>query len=650
MSWDRGAGSNQVFVDGKMMNDARWPNSSLDLSHPTLATASSATATISTATISTITSAALAQPAGFWVGATISIDSGDAWVFQSGTVTASSPGSLTFSYTADHPTELPLAGNKFFLTGVAGALDTAGEWFRASNGTLSLWTPAGDSPANHVVEAKARQFGFDLSNAAYIHIQGIHLFACTINTSGVSRGVVINQITAEYLSQFAVPANGWIEPTDSGIVLKGNNDTLSNSVLAYSAGDGVFVSGYGSRITNNIIHDVDILGGNCAGVRIGVANVSVDHNTIYNAGRSGVCDFSTRDQVTYNVIHDFGLQTTDCGGVYTIGLDGQGAVIAYNTVYNGITAGYGAAGLYLDNNSSGFIVDHNITYNVNTGLKMNVTSIDNTIVNNTLDATQHSVDKTWGTYDWSGTIIENNIFTHATSFGVNATILHNVIANGGAFMNMTARNYQLSAGSSAIGAGMSVAPYTHAFGAAAPDAGALPYGTTPFADGAVVSLLPADPSAAAAPPIATPPVITPPPVVSSPPTAGVTSATNATSSITALNFTTKHGSAAESLGGLGYNFGGDWVDYSNIDFGSGVSQVTFQFAVANAFAGKQIILASRQPDRPNDRHPHNHRHRWLGNLHCPDRRGHRRDRRSQPVPVHGRDRAAMGNIQSFSFS
>ncbi len=34
LPWDLGAGRNQVFVDGQPLNKARWPATSLDLSHP----------------------------------------------------------------------------------------------------------------------------------------------------------------------------------------------------------------------------------------------------------------------------------------------------------------------------------------------------------------------------------------------------------------------------------------------------------------------------------------------------------------------------------------------------------------------------------------------------------------------------------------
>ena len=43
MNWSYNSGDgDQVFVDGQMMNYARWPNTSLDVSNPTRATAATA--------------------------------------------------------------------------------------------------------------------------------------------------------------------------------------------------------------------------------------------------------------------------------------------------------------------------------------------------------------------------------------------------------------------------------------------------------------------------------------------------------------------------------------------------------------------------------------------------------------------------------
>ena len=286
LPWDMGSGNNQVFVDGQMMNEARRPNTGFDLSHPTLATANGASASAGSS-VATIYDASLTQAAGFWVGGMIHISAGQAWVAQTGTITDSRPGQVTFTYTNNGSMETPTAGNKYYLTGKPGALDAAGEW-SLNGGQLSLWTPGGDSPSNHNVEVRHRAFAFDLAGLSNIEIDGFNIFASTINTDTRSSNVTINGITAKYPSQFTSMPNGWAWQMQSGIVLRGPNDVLKNSEIAYSPGDGVFVSGAGSTITNNIIHDVDTSGGDGAGVHILGANVTVDHNTVYNAGRDGI--------------------------------------------------------------------------------------------------------------------------------------------------------------------------------------------------------------------------------------------------------------------------------------------------------------------------------------------------------------------------
>src|SRR6185437_493053 len=325
--------------------------------------------------------------------------------------------------------------------------------------------------------------------------------------------------------------------------------------------------------------------GESGGVRVASRNVTVDHNTIYNCGRSGVVDRVGGDKILFNIIHDFGLQTTDCGGIYTLCSTGNGGQFAYNTIYNGMTGGYGGVGVYLDNNSSGFVVDHNITYNVNTGLKMNFSSQNETILNNTFDGVQ-SVGKTWGTADWSGTVIENNLFPHATAFGAGATLADNM-SNRGHFANPSAGDYELLPGSPAIAAGLQTTSRANAVGAIAVDLGALTYGAIPFSNGAVISMLPADPSASPTAP--TPPA-------SSSDDGGTPR--DATSSILGVSFDAKQGTEFARDGGLGNNFGGNWVEYADVDFGTGVNSVQLGLALANKFAGQTISLRLDSPTGP----------------------------------------------------
>ncbi|HET6250978.1 MAG TPA: right-handed parallel beta-helix repeat-containing protein [Tepidisphaeraceae bacterium] len=514
MHWNLGAGNNQVFLDGKMLNEARWPNSTLDVSHPAFAYVKTVTATtvdappakspakppttpppapVVLSTTYTITNSSMNQPAGFWVGATIRIAGGQDWVYQSSTITASGPGWVTFSLAGSQSVwEAPKASSHFYLTGVAGALDSAGEWFRTSGGTLSLWTPAGDSPANHVVEAKARQYGFDLTQASNIQILGVHLFACSIVTSASSAGIVLNGISDQYVSQFEVTPNGWHPPT-SGIVLKGVGDILENSMIADSAGDGVLVAGNSELLSNNVISDIDYTGTDSAPVHLTGTGDTIDSNTISNAGRDGIFFAGYSGTITHNIVHDFGIQTTDLGGFYCFGQDGHQTLIADNEFYNGVTGGFGGSGIMFDNDSSNFIVHHNITWNVNSALRVNFTARNILIYNNTFDATAASIAIHSSAYDWTGTVLENNIFTKSILVGEHTVLLDNV-NNKGQFVNPAAGNYALLPGAPAIDAGRAIPPYTNGYVGDAPDDGALAFGESPFAVGALTAKVAVMPS------------------------------------------------------------------------------------------------------------------------------------------------------------
>ena len=576
MGWDLGEGNNEVFVNGQEQVEARWPNTSLDASHPVGSTAQGAS---TTATTTTIFDSALTQGNGFWVGAIIHLNPGQQWVAYTATVTASGPGFVTFAYTAPSTYAAVGAGTSYYIVGKLSAIDTPGEWYYdPTTGLLSLWPSTGDNAANDLVEAKHRLYGFNLAGVSNVSVQGINLFACTINTDSNSANITLNHLNAQYVSQFLSQPDGWSQPYACGILIAGTGDLLENSQIAYSSGDGVFVSGAFDRVTNCIIHDVDTNGGDGAGIRNYGWYNSLDHNTIYNCGRNGINVFGEGVQVTYNTISNCLIQTTDGGGIYTMGSNGTGSVIGYNRISNVLSGGFGGVGVYLDNNSSNWTVVRNITSNVNYAFKANGTSLNEQIEDNTFDSTQYSLSAQGGFMNWTGSTVENNIFVQPL-FGseVGVTFASNIFNGTNAKLNT---DYTLQAGSPAIDAGQFIAPYTNTYNGAAPDIGALEYGLTAFASGAAIDWLPTAPvfkfSAPASPP--------PPP----PPTVPVTGPL-ATSTINGLSYTAAQG-VAPSFGALGYLDGGDWVEYGQINFQSGVSAVTIDLAVTAAYAGQQIQL------------------------------------------------------------
>jgi hypothetical protein len=426
MPWDLGEGNNQVFVDGRMINEARFPNTSLDVSHPTLGKVAKATVSGSTATIY---DPALTQAANYWKGAIIHIAAGQAWVAQTGTVTSSAPGQVTFSFKPNDKYELPTAGNAYYLTGLYHALDGAAEWYRDPSGKLYAWMPSSDSPAGHDVEVKRRLYAFDLSDQPYVTIQNLNIFAATVNSNAGSTGEVLNHVNVRYTNQFLIDTNGWTAPTNSGVTLRGANSIIENCTIAFSPGDGILVEASGARVTNNVIHDVDYGASDSAAVRIYASHVEIDHNTIYNTGRSGINHSGSGIKILYNTLHDIGLQTTEAGGIYSVDTNGGGTEIAYNQIYAMHAGGYGQTALFLDNNSSGYVVHNNIVSNVDYGLKLNYNARNNNIYNNTLNASIYSV---FGNLigDWSGTKLTGNVFLKTAVFNRGATESNNVYATG----------------------------------------------------------------------------------------------------------------------------------------------------------------------------------------------------------------------------
>jgi hypothetical protein len=496
--WDLGFGNNQVFVDGRMMVEARWPNTTLDLNHPRKANADNITVTSPAGAdpaAATLTDSALTQAAGTWDGATIHIMSGHGWVGQTGVVVHSEPGRLTYTYKPlDQKNQVPRAGDEYHLMGKSVALDSAGEWFRdAASGTVYLRTPSSDNPGNHTVEVKRRQYAFDLRGRSYVDVEGFDLFAATIITSSSSRRVRLTGLDAKYVSHFTLKPDPWGQqqkPHTSGILLLGTDSMIKDSTITYSAGNGVFLGGSRNRVENCVISNVDYNAGDEAGVyTLGPGHI-VSRNTIFNTGRSGVVHrYSPAAKILNNLIHDLMLQTTDGGGTYTWGSDGADSngtptEIAYNVIYNVHSGGFGSAGVYLDNFSQHHVVHHNVTYDCDYGLKMNPPNSSNFIYNNTFSGTKYSVASS-GTREMAGSVFRNNLFTNSVQIGPGAISQSNGYrGTDWRFVNAGAGDFHLRSDSPAIDKGLLIPPYTNGYAGRAPDWGAYESGRTSWTAGA----------------------------------------------------------------------------------------------------------------------------------------------------------------------
>ena len=487
----------QIFVDGQMMNLARWPNTSLDVSRPVKATATTGTYDPvphpNPVYTGTYTDPALTQPAGFFNGARIHTVIGPGWVAQTGTVINYSPGSVSFDWRKVNAYS-PAAGNQYFLFDLLTLLDTGGEWFidRTAN-ILYLWLPQNDAPAGHLIEAKKRDFGFDLTNRSYITIEGLSFFACSINSSNTSQQLILDGLNCRYLSHYARndTVNGFgSHMEDSGIILKGSRHILRNSELAFSAGNAVTLLGDHHLVQNCLIHDVDYLAVDCGAINTGnSSSTSTDHeisyNTCYNSARGLLLIRSlVRGSVHHNDLYRSMLTTTDGGPIYSFGHDGQNTVIAYNRIHDNMCGGNGSAGIYLDNNSTNFVVHHNLIYNTVYAMGYNLPSTNILWYNNTCVPAYRGLS---GVFSGSqaGTEVRNNIFTKPIVTYAEAGSSNNVLEGvDPQFVSAAALDFRIQSASPAHNTGMELPPYTNGYEGAAPDIGALEAGQTPWTAGA----------------------------------------------------------------------------------------------------------------------------------------------------------------------
>jgi uncharacterized protein (TIGR03437 family) len=481
---------NQVFVDGQMMIEARWPNTSLDVSHPTVAQTGAGSSVDGGTALSsgTITDSNLpARPDGYWTGAVLHAALGTAWVWQTGSVTGSTsnPAQLSFTFTnafGSGSPETPGPKNPYYLTGKLGELDTAGEFFLEAPSTIYLWTPSGDSPANHVVEVKHRQQAFNITNLSFITVQGLNIFSATIWVSGSSY-VVLDNLSVKYVSHYSMlPAGKTVYDLggSSGFYLTGDHDVLRNSTISYSSGAGVTVLGSSHVVLNNTIHDADYTPDYSSPITVGAANGGVyAYNTLYNSARFGIWHYGLAGgRILHNEVYDYGLQTNDLGCNYTFELNGARTEIAYNLCHDshGLLLNSStprSVGIYLDNGSSNFVVHHNVVWNTPYALNLNVPGLNEQVYNNDFNGTISSFVPNGGGQR-TNVVVENNIFVGPIQASPVGLVMANNILPGTdpQFVDPVNNNYQLLPTSPALAAGLIIPPYTNGYSGSAPDIGA----------------------------------------------------------------------------------------------------------------------------------------------------------------------------------
>jgi hypothetical protein len=505
----------QVFSDGTMAFDAQWPDPGALPSDRPFKYAG--TGTTNTAVHSTD----LTQPSGYWNGANIQLTTW--YLSQTGKVATSPTGELDLTDLEDAGLCIGLKPTQttYYLSGKLSELSTANEWYYDSpTRTLYFYPPAGTAPATGQVTAKARNLAFDLSSGggvSYTTISGLDIHASSIQTGTSSTGVVIDGVHASYVSHTNdlqndshYPATGHCGATTAGltttgILLNGTGNTISNSEIAFSSGNGVALNGSYNTVTGSILHDVDYMGSYASAVQIVGQHETITHNTMYRLGRSGINDAASvgglsmqGNVVSYNDVSDFGRISTDTGAIYSCcKADLTGGSIDHNWVHGyhppALVSPHIGPGIYLDNDTGNGLVADNVGWDLVQGTVV-LNSVTGASRGNKVYNNDGGV-QIRGASDASGSVMENNLggaTCLTTSIGggcAGAVIDHNLDATvDPLYVDPANADYRLQYGSPARNAGVTVAGITDGSTDPVPSLGAYQYGGTRWVPGATLQI------------------------------------------------------------------------------------------------------------------------------------------------------------------
>lgn len=467
-------GFNQVFLNGKMMPMARFPNeTSNDLLKPTFGAMA--------AQDNTITSKILTQPDGFWNGGYVVGGFGHKWTFQCAKIKDYKKGKLELIEKSKPWFKGKGVG---YVFGVIGALDAPGEWF-IKDETIYLWPPDGTDLKSATIEVKQRSLVIDFNGKSHIAVNGINIKAASIIMLGDAN--ILENCTITYPSHFTrfkwsgYAAAGGVADGHNGILVKGNNNTIKACDIQFSAGSGIVIQGKENLVTRCEISNIDYSGTYSCPIALAKAENNgknkIWFNTIHRTGRDCIQIYgATADDIRYNDIYDTGMICKDLGMVYGWGRDGKGTRIAYNWIHDN-RAPRPNPGVYLDNFCRNFIVDHNVIWNCEAGVRVNGPAEGHQIYNNTLFKCKDVGTHTY--HVWPPKKNMNHIKAAWPKKIYQYENINNLYLGKKPeeqLIDFKKRQFQLKKDAKAIDAGKEITGFTEGFKGKAPDLGAYESG------------------------------------------------------------------------------------------------------------------------------------------------------------------------------
>ncbi|MBM4040835.1 MAG: hypothetical protein FJ290_20225 [Planctomycetes bacterium] len=418
--------NNQVFFDGAMMDEARWPNNT----DGKLLTPNGAP--ISTGGDWGLTCALLPDGLGddAWKGGVAWVLAGARWTSFTATIANYKSADKKVLFAIPDPAWVrehmnPRRGGEFVLVGCLAGLDAPNEWwYDKGASTLYIIPPVDEDPNQHEILVRRRYAAIDLKGRSYVEFRGIDVHAGGVDMDDADH-CTIERMRALYVAHTRGGGTAASLNEKCGVYIAGDHNTLRDCEIAFSAGDGIRVGGNHNRIINCYIHDTGYLGSYGAPIALSGYGHLVSHCTIHDTGRDGILLAGQAHIVEFCDVYNTGFIASDTGLLYTVGNDGGGTEIHHNWFHDNKAAGLGL-GIYLDNFTSNYLVHHNVVWACDDPIRLNKPSAFNLIANNTLLGPIANWGR-WPSDRMFGVRLHNNLLTKAIQPHPDLILSHNAV-------------------------------------------------------------------------------------------------------------------------------------------------------------------------------------------------------------------------------
>ncbi|MCF2946641.1 right-handed parallel beta-helix repeat-containing protein [Paraglaciecola aquimarina] len=477
---------NQVYYDGKVMDMARWPNNEDNDRHTVDAHP------ITGGDGSTINAIGLPDDlAGGYVWY-LGAHSGASWTRV---ITEYAPGTITYDAIDvnkwpfnPHNPGLFRNGNygRIYVFGRLSLLDHAREWYYDTNTqTLYLQTPDGSEPEHNSVQVPVKLNTIEV-DGDYVKVQGVEVFGGAVRLNG-NYNSLLDSVVSNGSQRLDELDNTDAQMGDGSVVVNGHHATIKGNIIEYGSNNGVRITswggrGDGSRVENNFIRYFNTLGIHAPAIRSGSKDVKILKNTISYVGRDGISSFGTHCEIAYNDVSQGMLINNDGGVFYTVGNDAsKHTEIHHNWFHDFQGPEYAdgrAAGIYLDNNSKGYLVHHNVVWNITwTGLQLNWANFDNYMYHNTIWNPGEAMGSWVNGYDQGDNRVWNNYSSIGDWLQDDAFDLEaNIIDEESPFMDIEGVNFMPKPESVLIDQAIDIANFDKVTSGAGADVGAYERG------------------------------------------------------------------------------------------------------------------------------------------------------------------------------